>query len=157
LALLGFPATASAQDPDGLITVVGLLHELNRVVDLSLGFSVARAINAPGIERLIPIGLQMGATTHVYKSIGIDADLAVQSRTPTGSSEPSNMLEYLFGPCISVGTTRTTVFGHALYGGVHHWQNTPRSAPATDKGGGFAMAYGCGVDVNVGERIAFRV
>ena len=67
------------------------------------------------------------------------------------------MFEYLFGPRFSAPVRRATVFGHVLAGGVYHWQDTAGFGPATEKGSGFAMAYGGGVDVEASERIAFRV
>jgi hypothetical protein len=155
--LLGFPATASAQVGDGMIIFAIFLQQLNKVADLSAGFSMARGTNTPGGERVIPIGLQFGTTIDVHKSLGIDVDLAVQSGKPAGPSDMFNMFEYLFGPRFSAHTRRTTVFCHALAGGVHHWQDSPADAPANYQGGGFAMAYGGGVDVNVSERIAIRV
>jgi hypothetical protein len=156
--LLGFPATASAQTGDGMIIFAIFLQQLNKVADLSAGFSMARGTNTPGSERVIPIGLQFGTTIDVHKSLGIDADLAVQSGKPAGSSELFNMFEYLFGPRFSARTRRATVFGHILAGGVKHWQDSPGyEQPATFKGGGFAMAFGGGFDVNVSERIAIRV
>ncbi len=157
LVLLGFPATASAQ-ADGLIIIGIFLQQLNKVADLSLGFSMARAMNPPSSEKVIPLGIQFGTTFSVHRSIGIDADIAIQSRTPPGHSEQFNMFEYLFGPRFSVRTGRSTVFGHILAGGVHHyWNDNPAGVPATGDGVGFAMAYGGGIDVNASERIAIRV
>ncbi len=156
LVLLGSPATSSAQG-DGMIILVSILQQLNRVADLSLGFSMASTTNTNGSERVVPLGLQFGTTFSGYKSIGIEADLAIQSKISAGQYEPFNMFEYLFGPRFSTRTGRTTVYGHILAGGVHCWQESPGDTPSTHKGGGFAMAFGGGFDVNMNERVAIRV
>ncbi len=57
-------------------------------------------------------------------------------------------MEYLFGPRANHRTDKATVFGHALFGGTHF----------SDGGGNhFTMAYGGGVDVNAGDKMAIRV
>jgi len=156
--LLGFPATASAQG-DGMIIIAACLQQWHKVADLSLGFSMASTTNTPGSESAIPLGLQFGTIINGTKNIGVEADIAIQSRTLAGQNKPFNMFEYLFGPRFSVHAGRTIVFGHILAGGVNHWQDGPRyyEQSSTFKGGGFAMAFGGGFDVNASERIAIRV
>ncbi len=154
---LVFPATASAQG-DGMIIIATFLNELHKVADLSLGFSMARSTNTPGSERVIPIGVQFGTTIDVHKSISIDAELAGQSGKPAGASEPFNMFEYLFGPRFSArkpGGRRFSATPSLV--GCIIGRTAQRIAPANYEGGGFAMAYGGGVDVNASERIAIRV
>jgi hypothetical protein len=152
--LLVFPATASAQG-DGTIIIVALLQQLNKAADLSLGFSVANSTNTPGSEREIPLGIQFGISGH--RRIGAEVDLAFQSRTPDGQSLSFNMFEYLFGPRFSVGTRREMVYGHILAGGVYQWEGGSSDVASSYEGGGFAMAFGGGLDLNVNKRIAIRV
>jgi len=152
--LLVFPATASAQG-DGMIIIVALLQQLNKTADLSLGFSVANSTNTPGSEREIPLGIQFGISGH--RRIGAEVDLAFQSRTPDGQSKSFNMFEYLFGPRFSVGAKRAIVYGHILAGGVYQWEGGSSDVTTSYEGGGFAMAFGGGLDLNVNKRIAIRV
>jgi hypothetical protein len=116
-----------------MIIIVGLLHELNKVCDLSLAFSTARVTDNVSAVTTSPIGLKFGATVDVHKYIGIDADVGIQSKTLVGSTEAFNWAEYLFGPRFSAGSQRATVFGHVLVGGVHHWRDTEGARPTADK------------------------
>jgi hypothetical protein len=155
--LLSFPATASAQG-DGLIIIAACLQQWHRAADLSLGFSMANTTNTPGSESVIPLGLQFGTIINGTKSVGVEADMAIRSGTLAGQDKPFKMFEYFFGPRLSKHARRTTIFGHILAGGVNHWQASPAyGQPSTFKGGGFAMAFGGGFDVNASERIAIRI
>lgn len=139
-----------------MIIIFAFLQQLNKAVDLSVGFSMANTTSTHGNERVIPLGIQFGATARGDKRIGVEADLGIQAGTPAGLSEEFTMFEYLFGPRFSAHTDRATFFCHTLVGGVHYWQNGPSEAPNTYEGGGFAMAYGGGVDINASKRIAIR-
>jgi len=152
--LLFFPAIASAQG-DGMIFIVYILEQVHKVADLSLGFSTTSTTNTPGSERIIPLGMQFGISGH--KGISGEVDLAIQSRTPAGQSKTFNMFEYLFGPRFSAHKGRATAYGHILAGGVHLWESGKEIESSNYEGGGFAMAFGGGFDVDVNEKIAVRV
>ncbi|MEJ2111585.1 MAG: hypothetical protein P8Z37_17085, partial [Acidobacteriota bacterium] len=112
---LALPATASAQG-DGGIIIVGILKELHKKVDFSVGFSMASTTNTPNSEREIPIGLQFGMSGR--RKIGLEMELSVQSRSSNEQQKSFNMFEYLFGPRFNLHSGRKTLYGHILAGGV---------------------------------------
>lgn len=152
-----FPVTASAQSGDGMIIIAAILQQLHKVADLSVGFSMANTTNPIDGDGIVPLGMQFGTAIGGHRHFAIEADLAVQSQTPGGQNESFNMFEYLFGPRFSVRRGRAEFFCHALIGGVHRWQGSAAYEPVTVEGGGFAMAYGGGVDVYAGKGVAIRV
>jgi hypothetical protein len=160
---LSFPATASAQG-DGMIIIAGILGELHKSVDFSLGFSMANTTNTPDSGREIPIGAQFGMSGR--RKISAEVELALQSRSSNEQRSSFNMFEYLFGPRFSSNNGRRTVYGHILAGGVHQWEGgTLEESPeggaewkdSSYDAGGFAMALGGGLDVDVNDKIAIRV
>lgn len=151
------PVTASAQSGDGMIIIAAILQQLHKVADLSVGFSMANATASAGGEGVVPLGLQFGTAIGGPRPFSFEADLAVQSGTPGGQDETFNMFEYLFGPRFSRQKGRAEFFCHALIGGVHHWQGGAAYEPATLEGGGFAMAYGGGVELYAGKGMAIRI
>jgi hypothetical protein len=154
--LLAFPVTVSAQTGDGMIIIAGIVYGLHQFADLSLDFSVAPTTNTPGNEKVRPLGVIFGVTVNVRKNIGIDGELSGQSGKPVEAAKPFCLFEYLIGPRFSVHGSRATAFLHTLVGGAHHWQDSPVDPHISDEGGGFAMAYGGGLDINVSRMVAIR-
>ena len=161
---LGFPASAFAQG-DGMIIIAGILGELHKTIDFSLGFSVANTVNTPDSRREIPIGVNFGMSGR--RKLSAEMQLAFQSRSGDEQSRSFNTFEYLFGPRFSTSNGgRRTVYGHVLAGGVHQWEGrTLEESPegvvtwkdSSYDGGGFALGLGGGIDVDVNDKIAIRV
>jgi|WetSurMetagenome_2_1015567.scaffolds.fasta_scaffold102451_2 hypothetical protein len=154
--LLAFPVTVSAQTGDGMIIVAGIIYGLHQFADLSLNFSVAPTTNTPGNEKVRPLGVKFGVTVNVRKNIDIDGELSGQSGKLAEAAKPFCLFEYLIGPRFSVHGSRATAFLHTLVGGVHHWQDSPVDSDISYEGGGFAMAYGGGLDINISKMVAIR-
>lgn len=91
-------------------------------------------------------GWHASVSANLHKNFGIVADLAGQY----GRSSPG-IYEYMLGPRFHYRSDRATFFAHALYGGLTALEGL--EVNGTD----FLMAYGAGVDVNLGKRVALRV
>lgn len=91
-------------------------------------------------------GWHASTSVNLHKNFGIVADLAGQY----GAGGRSNY-EYTLGPRFQYRSDRATFFAHALYGGITALQDS--EGEEND----FLMAYGFGVDVNLGKRVALRV
>jgi opacity protein-like surface antigen len=85
---------------------------------------------------------------------------------PTGGTFESkgNMFTYLFGPQVSfpIAKSNTRIFGEALFGGAHTnlYGNFFKAAHITGvstSNNSLAMAFGGGVDIGVGQHVAFRL
>ncbi len=93
-------------------------------------------------------GWQAGASGNLRKYLGIAGDFGGQFRNISGIRV--SQYEYLFGPQFSLRKDRSTLFAHALVGGVNLLV-VGRSK------NGFALGFGGGVDANVGKNFAIRV
>jgi len=91
-------------------------------------------------------GWHASVSGNVHKNFGIVADLAGQYGHYSRRS-----YEYMLGPRFQYRSDHATFFAHALYGGLTALQDSD------SEGTGFLMAYGFGVDVNLGKRVAVRV
>jgi len=101
------------------------------------GFSVLSL--DPGYERIQRIGFQASVAGNFHKNVGIVGDFGGQFENGKG------VYEALFGPQFSMRQSKTTVFGHALFGGI-----------GGSGGAAFAMGFGGGLDVNFNDRFAVR-
>ena len=91
-------------------------------------------------------GWHASLSANLHKNFGLVADLAGQY-----GSDGQGIYEYMLGPRLHYRADRATFFAHALYGGL-----TAREG-LESLGTDFLMAYGAGVDVNLGKRVALRV
>jgi hypothetical protein len=104
------------------------------------GFSVLSLDT--GYERIQPLGFQASVAGNFHKNVGIVGDFGGQYKNGSG------VYEYLFGPKFSMRQSKTTIFAHALFGGINAGGHVSNSA--------FAMGFGGGLDVNVHDHFAVR-
>ena len=108
--------------------------------DIFGGFSILSLSDS--VDRTTAPGWQAAVSGNVTPMFSIVGDFGGQYK------DGGNAMEYLFGPRATHRTDKASVFGHALFGGTHF----------SDGGGNhFTMAYGGGVDVNAGDKMAVRV
>ncbi len=133
--VLLFTVSASAQDyPKG---------------EIFGGFSVANVQNG-GVEQFY--GFETSVTGNFNRNFGITGDFAGQFKSILGVNV--QLYQYLIGPRAAVRGDNVTGFVHALFGGL-----TARASAGgiSASENGFAMAFGGGLDVNAGKRVAIRV
>ncbi len=131
--VLIFMVSASAQDyPKG---------------EIFGGFSVANVQNG-GVEQFY--GFETSVTGNFNRSFGITGDFAGQFKSISGVNV--QLYQYLIGPRVAARSDNVTGFVHALFGGL-----TARASGVGFSETGFAMAFGGGLDVNAGKRVAIRV
>lgn len=115
------------------------------------GFSYVRSggANFPGWAASVAgnfhrnVGV-VGDFTGFYKSVDVGLPEKVRA----------SAYEFMFGPRVSVRGKKATGFVHALFGGINGragYQGISASLTY------FGMAFGGGVDVNVGKHVAIRV
>jgi hypothetical protein len=104
------------------------------------GFSVLSLDT--GWERIQPFGFQASVAGNFHKNMGIVGDFGGQYKNGGG------VYEYLFGPQFSMRQSKTTVFAHALFGGINAGGQISDSA--------FAMGFGGGLDLNASDHFAVR-
>lgn len=114
--------------------------------EVFFGGSLLRADGAPSGQQLFG-GWQASLSANFRESIGFTADLGGQYRSILGQGV--SQYEYLFGPRLVRRGEGITAFTHFLFGGV-----TVRSGGSET---GFGMAFGAGMDLDVGRRVAIRV
>jgi len=100
-------------------------------------------------------GWNASVTAYVYKSLGITADFAghYASHVVYDPVAGAHRYSYLFGPTYSVHGRVGSVFAHVLLGEVSQG-SSQLSALDYMK---FALAVGCGLDLNVSRRLAIRI
>jgi hypothetical protein len=106
------------------------------------GFSLLSA--GGGGPRFNPVGWQGGAAFNVNDRLALVGDFGGQYK------DGDKLHQYLGGVRTGMRRERFSAFAHALYGGTHS-SSTGGSINA------FTMAYGGGLDINAGERMAVRV
>ena len=104
------------------------------------GFSVL-SLDA-GYDRIQPLGFQASVAGNFHKNIGVVGDFGGQYKNG------GRVYEYLFGPQFSMRQSKTTVFAHALFGGINAGGNVSDSR--------FAMGFGGGLDVNINDHFGVR-
>ena len=108
--------------------------------DIFGGFSILSLSDS--VDRTTAPGWQAAVSGNVTPMFSIVGDFGGQYK------DGGSAMEYLFGPRATHRTDKASLFGHALFGGTHF----------SDGGGNhFTMAYGGGVDVNAGDKMAVRV
>jgi opacity protein-like surface antigen len=108
-----------------------------------------------GIDRQMLHGWDADVAFNPTKNLGIVADISgVYKSEIQGVQVDGKLYNYLFGPRFSHRTDKVTVFGEALFGGGH--VSGSNSFVGSGSLNGFAMAFGGGVDVNVGKHVAVR-
>ncbi len=96
-------------------------------------------------------GWTTSLTGFVIRSFGISAQLTGNYGTAVLSSSHVNRYSYQFGPAYAVRWQRTSVFAHALFGGV-----TQSSADQGLSYTRFILSVGGGLDYKTSSRISFR-
>ena len=95
-------------------------------------------------------GFQANAAFNVSENFGVEADFGGQYKSFDEFDVTAHTYQYLFGPRFSLRGEKTTVFAHALFGGV-------TVGAAGESESAFAMGLGGGLDVNLSDRFAVRV
>jgi hypothetical protein len=65
-----------------MIIIVGILEQVHKVADLSVGFSTTSTTNTPDSARITAPRMQFGICGH--EGIGGEVDLALHAGTPEG-------------------------------------------------------------------------
>ncbi|HYL11668.1 MAG TPA: hypothetical protein VEV41_01440 [Terriglobales bacterium] len=116
-------------------------------------------------------GWEGQGTFNFNRFLGITADISGNSRSlvslPVPLITPSvnqSFSEYLFGPTVSTGFGRSSVFAHALFGVVRTSLGAGVSVPIiggisapVTSASAFAMAFGGGLDLGLSKHFAIRV
>jgi len=96
-------------------------------------------------------GWNTSLTGFVHKSFGISAQLSGNYGTAAESYSRVNRYSYQFGPAYAVRWQRTSVFAHALFGGI-----TQSSADQGLSYTRFILSAGGGLDYKISSRISLR-
>jgi len=107
---------------------------------LSLGGD--SSLTAP--NRYNPMGWQASVAGHMNNKFSIVGDVGGQYK------DGGKIYEFVGGPRMTHRLDKASVFAHAMFGGNH-------VSAGTFSSNGFSMAYGGGVDVTAGEKMAIRV
>jgi hypothetical protein len=97
-------------------------------------------------------GWTTSLTGFVYRSVGISAQFTGNYGTAALSYSSVHRYSYQFGPAYVVRWQHTSIFAHALFGGVT--QNS--SADQTLSYTRFLWSVGGGLDLKTSSRISFR-
>ena len=90
------------------------------------------------------VGWQAGVTRNVSNTLGIVGDFAGQYK------DNAHYYEYLGGPRFHARREKTTLFVHALFGGL-------TAGSVASSVSGFTMGYGGGVDMVANDKISVRL
>jgi hypothetical protein len=115
-------------------------------------------------------GWEGQGTFNFTRNLGITADVSGASLSPFGFSALGfsagtyqRVNNYLFGPTVTAGLGKSSVFAHALFGVAHSSFGAGVSIPIVGgissditSANGFAMAFGGGVDIGLTRHLAFR-
>ena len=110
--------------------------------DVFGGFSIAHS--KAGTASTTSYGWQASGAYNVNKLVGVVADFGGQYKSV--GTVKNHSYQYLFGPRFNARMDKYTAFAEAFYGGN-------RSSSGTTSSSNFAMAYGGGIDVQVGKII----
>ena len=133
-------------------------------------------LRLPGLsERRHSGGWGTSVTGYVSRHFGFTGDFAGQYSPRCADNDVDCILRELFstqivrfsshqfmgGPRVRFGGERWSGFGHALFGGIRHrvtlLDTSTGERTVVKPGPQFAMAYGGGLDWNVGENIGVRL
>lgn len=112
-------------------------------------------------DRLGTNGWNVSVTGNFHKNIGITGDFSGYYGSDSATFPFIGTVDvkqrgyaFLVGPRIAMRTDRATPYVHALFGAERGTREI-FGVPVTDTN--FTMAFGGGVDVNLGKKIAIRV
>lgn len=94
-------------------------------------------------------GYQTDFSGNFNDKFGITVDFGAQFKSELGTT--LQFYQYLVGPRIAARREKLTAFAHALFGGA-----TIRASGLGSENG-FAMGFGGGLDLNVGDSFAIRI
>jgi hypothetical protein len=100
-------------------------------------------LSGKGVDRVYAPGWQAGITENVSNTVGIVGDFA-------GNYKDGHYYTYLAGPRFHAREEKTTIFGHALVGGL-----TAGSLGASVSG--LTMGFGGGVDRVANDKMSVRL
>ena len=106
-------------------------------------FAGLSVLSGKAAERVQALGWQAGVTENVNSTLGIVGDFA-------GQYKDGHYYEYLGGPRFHARREKTTIFGHALFGGL-------TAGSVASSVSGFTMGYGGGVDVVANDKTSVRL
>jgi len=106
-------------------------------------FGGLSVLSGKAVDRVQAVGWQAGVTGNVNSTLGIVGDFA-------GQYKDGHFYEYLGGPRFHVRREKTTLFAHALLGGV-------TAGSISSSVSGFAMGYGGGVDMVANDKMSVRL
>ena len=107
-------------------------------------FGGLSVLSGKAVDRVQALGWQAGVTGNVNSTLGIVGDFAGQYK------DSEHYYEYLGGPRFHARREKTTLFAHALFGGL-----TAGSFGSSVSG--FTMGYGGGVDVVANDKTSVRL
>lgn len=116
------------------------------------------------VDRQNTNGFGVGVTGNLNRYLGLTGDFSfgwgrVREFVPLPITVPINVKyntqTFLFGPTVSPRGEKTTVFGHALFGGMRG-DASIGAIPFSLSNTKFAMGFGGGVDINLNDRFAIR-
>ncbi len=101
-------------------------------------------------------GWNAALTGYFSKMLGVTADFSGHYGKPDvgGFKVDTKVHNFMFGPTLAARSDKATVFAHALFGGQKFSATTLGSSVLSDTS--FAMAFGGGLDFNVGKNFAVR-
>jgi hypothetical protein len=151
LVCLLLPAVMLAQDETPKVTVFG-------------GYSLLR--NGGNNTN----GWDGQGTFNFTRYLGVTADISGNYRNLSSLPIPivsagvnQHLYTFLFGPTVTGNLGRASVFGHALFGIAQASSSTGVSLPfiggintSVNSASAFAMAFGGGLDINLGRHFALR-
>ncbi len=106
-------------------------------------FGGLSVLSGKAVDRVQAYGWQAGVTENVNSTVGIVGDFA-------GHYKDGHYCEYPCGPRFHARREKTTLFAHALFGGL-----TAGNVAASVSG--FTMGYGGGVDMVANDKMSVRL
>ena len=106
-------------------------------------FGGLSVLSGKAADRVQAYGWQAGVTENVNSTVGIVGDFA-------GQYKDGHYYEYLGGPRFHARREKTTLFAHALFGGL-------TAGNVVGSVNGFTMGYGGGVDMVANEKMSVRL
>jgi hypothetical protein len=100
-------------------------------------------LSGKAVDRVQAYGWQGGVTANVNNTLGLVGDFA-------GQYKDGHYYEYLGGPRFHARMEKTTLFGHALVGGL-------TAGSAFGSVSGLTMGFGGGVDRVANDRMSVRL
>ena len=154
--LFALPFLAKAQEAPR-IEVFGGYSYLRLDQDVTAITSGDQDLNGFSAQFTYNLNALMGITADISGNFSSNRSAATNA---AGSNNSQDTYLFLFGPKFAFrGNERVTPYGHVLLGFVRQDQTAAAQAAITSNSTTqkqFAVAFGGGIDVNLGGRIAFR-